>query len=58
MADKQPDWERIEQLFRAGVLSLRDRCRMPWVKPCGNRKARKEVWMGPRPVGQDQGQGQ
>ena len=24
MADKQPDWERIEQLFRAGVLSLRE----------------------------------
>lgn len=24
MADNQPDWERIEQLFRAGVLSLRE----------------------------------
>lgn len=24
MATKQPDWERIEQLFRAGVLSLRE----------------------------------
>jgi formate dehydrogenase maturation protein FdhE len=24
MTTKQPDWERIEQLFRAGVLSLRE----------------------------------
>ena len=48
MTDKQPvDWERIEQLFRAGVLSLRE---IAAACPGSNhvaiaRRAKKEGWV-------------
>jgi hypothetical protein len=47
MADKQPDWERIEQLFRAGVLSLRE---IDAACPGSNhvaiaRRAKKHGWV-------------
>ncbi|WP_454844090.1 hypothetical protein [Pseudomonas gorinensis] len=45
MAAKQPDWERIEQLFRAGLLSVRE-----IASACGvshtaiNKRAKAEGW--------------
>lgn len=47
MTTKQPDWERIEQLFRAGVLSLRE---IAAACPGSNhvaiaRRAKKHGWV-------------
>lgn len=47
MTTKQPDWERIEQLFRAGVLSLRE---IATACPGSNhvaiaRRAKKHGWV-------------
>ncbi len=47
MTTKQPDWERIEQLFRAGVLSLRE---IAIACPGSNhvaiaRRAKKHGWV-------------
>jgi len=47
MTAKQPDWERIEQLFRAGVLSLRE---IAAACPGSNhvaiaRRAKKHGWV-------------
>ncbi|WP_046382697.1 hypothetical protein [Pseudomonas veronii] len=47
MTTKQPDWERIEQLFRAGVLSLRE---IAVACPGSNhvaiaRRAKKHGWV-------------
>ena len=45
MAVKQPDWERIEQLFRAGLLSVRE-----IASACGvshtaiNKRSKAEGW--------------
>lgn len=45
MATKQPDWERIEQLFRAGLLSVRE-----IASACGvshtaiNKRSKTEGW--------------
>lgn len=45
MTTKQPDWERIEQLFRAGLLSVRE-----IAAACGifhtaiNKRSKAEGW--------------
>lgn len=45
MAAKQPDWERIEQLFRAGLLSVREIASASGVSHTAiNKRAKAEGW--------------
>jgi len=45
MATKQPDWERIEQLFRAGLLSVREIAAACGVSHTAiNKRAKAEGW--------------
>lgn len=45
MTAKQPDWERIEQLFRAGLLSVREIASASGVSHTAiNKRAKAEGW--------------
>jgi hypothetical protein len=45
MTTKQPDWERIEQLFRAGLLSVREIASASGVSHTAiNKRAKAEGW--------------
>jgi|SRR5450830_317317 len=45
MAARQPDWERIEQLFRAGLLSVREIASASGVSHTAiNKRAKAEGW--------------